>query len=250
MAVPVAPVAHAPAPASYHVQWGDTLSQVALEFYGSASDYPEIQAANPQIQDPDLIYAGDTLKIPAAGSRPARLHANSLPVVKGYTPKHAAYTPRHAAPSAAPLAVMHAAPAGNITVASGNMAQIARYLMEHGATKSAAAGIAACVWGESLGNPESVGSGGFGLIGWTGNTTGLPAGYFGPTGNVPADMLAQLEGVVGYVNANGGFGPINAAGGPVAAAKVFSSKYERPRDLYSDIHYGVAGDPNVIFNAI
>jgi hypothetical protein len=130
------------------------------------------------------------------------------------------------------------------------MVAIAAYFMNHGATKAAAAGIASCIWGESGGNPESVGSGGFGLIGWTGNTIGLPSGYNGPVGNESADMAAQLAGVVGYINANGGFGPINAAGGPVAAAQVFSSQYEKPAIMYSDIHYGGAGDPTGIFDAL
>lgn len=240
MAVAVPPVASAPAPASYHVKWGDTLSQIALDFLGSASDYPQIEDANPQITDPDLIYAGDTIKIPAAGTSPASLDSAVVPA-STHTPKHAAYTPKHAKPSAQ-VTPQHAA--------SGNMVQIARYLDAHGATKAAAAGIAACIWGESEGNPESVGSGGFGLIGWTGNTIGLPAGFNGPTGNVSADMNAELEGVVGYIEAEGGFGPVNAAGGPVAAAKVFSSQYERPRDLYSDIHYGGAGDPTGIYSAM
>jgi hypothetical protein len=135
-------------------------------------------------------------------------------------------------------------------VANGNVVQIARYLMNHGATRAAAAGIASCIWGESEGNAESQGSGGFGYIGWTGNTIGLPAGFNGPTGNISADINAELIGVVGYIHANGGFGPINAAGGPVAAAEVFSARYEKPAIMYSDIHFGGAGDPTAIYNAI
>jgi hypothetical protein len=130
------------------------------------------------------------------------------------------------------------------------MVQIARYFESHGATRAAAAGVAACIWGESEGNPESSGDGGFGYIGWTGNTIGLPKGFHGPTGNAAADSAAELPGVVGYINANGGWGPINKAGGPAAAAQVFSSRYERPAVLYSDIHYGGAGDPYAIYNAL
>ena len=224
-------VASAPAPASYHVKWGDTLSQIALDYYGNASDYEKI-AAYDHIADPDLIYAGSTLQIPDAAYIP---HTDYMPKhTTGYSPKHAKPTPHYS--------VQHAA--------SGNMVQIASYLEDHGATKAGAAGIAACIWGESGGNPESVGSGGFGLIGWTGNTIGLPPGYNGPTGNTAADMDTQLAGVVGYIEAEGGFGPINAAGSAVGAAQVFSSKYEKPAVLYSDIHYGGAGDPNYIYNAL
>jgi len=241
---------HAPAPASYTVKWGDTLSQIALDFYGNPRSYPEIQQANSEIVNPDLIYAGDTLKIPDAASVPPQQ----------YVPRHGtAHKPRHAKPSIKPMeirhsavkhtAVRHQAPHFSAP-ASGNMVQIARYFVNHGATKTAAAGVAACIWGESGGNPESVGSGGFGLIGWTGNNIGLPRGYFGPTGDVRYDMAVQLAGVVGYINANGGWGPINSAGSAVGAAMGFSSKYERPAILYADIHYGGAGDPVAICNAI
>jgi LysM repeat protein len=246
------PVANAPAPASYHVKWGDTLSQIALDFYGSASDYPQIQDANPQvIQDPNLIYAGDTLKIPGAhATDAASLDTEQVaPPASTHVPRHAAYTPRHAKASA-PVSARHSAVHTFSAVANGNLVQIARYLMNHGATRAAAAGITACIWGESGGNAESVGSGGFGLIGWTGNTIGLPGGFSGPTGNVTFDMNAELIGVVGYINANGGFGIINSAGGPVAAAQAFSSHFERPAVMFSDIHFGGAGDPTAIFNAI
>lgn len=82
-------------------------------------------------------------------------------------------------------------------------------------------------------------SGGWGLIGWTGNTVGLPPGYSGPTGNVQADMAAQLKGVIGYMNARGGRGPLNAAGNPVLAGDVWS-RYEAPLVPLSDTRPGVA----------
>jgi LysM repeat protein len=230
----------APAPVTYHVKRGDTLSQIALDYYGRASAYPEIAAYN-HIENPDLIYAGSTLTVPRPSFTP-KVTAEVLPPVTHHIPKHKVHhVPKHAKPTPK-YTPAHAA--------SGNVVQIARYLSQHGGTKAGAAGVAACIWGESGGNPESVGSGGFGLIGWTGNNIGLPGGYFGPTGNVTADMDTQLAGVVGYIGANGGWGPINAAGGPVGAAQVFSAKYERPAVQYSDIHYGGAGDPTAIFNAI
>ncbi len=46
---------------------GDTLSAIALEHYGDASKYPVIFDANrPMLKDPDLIYVGQVLRIPAA----------------------------------------------------------------------------------------------------------------------------------------------------------------------------------------
>ena len=49
----------------YTVQSGDSLSKIAKQFYGDASKYPVIFEANkPMLSDPDLIYPGQTLRIP------------------------------------------------------------------------------------------------------------------------------------------------------------------------------------------
>ena len=55
------------------VRSGDTLSQIALDTLGDASRYPEIATAN-NIADPDLIYPGQVLAIPAANT--SILHGN------------------------------------------------------------------------------------------------------------------------------------------------------------------------------
>ncbi len=50
----------------YKVVEGDTLSKIAKSFYGDAAKYPAIFEANkPLLQDPDEIYVGQTLRIPA-----------------------------------------------------------------------------------------------------------------------------------------------------------------------------------------
>jgi nucleoid-associated protein YgaU len=51
----------------YHtVVSGDTLSKIAKSYYGDAMKYPEIFDANrPMLSDPDLIYPGQVLRIPA-----------------------------------------------------------------------------------------------------------------------------------------------------------------------------------------
>ena len=53
--------------AQYHdVVRGDTLSAIAKKFYGDASKYPTIFEANkPMLSDPDKIYPGQKLRIPA-----------------------------------------------------------------------------------------------------------------------------------------------------------------------------------------
>ncbi len=56
----------APASTFYTVQSGDTLSKIAAEHYGAANKYMVIFEANkPMLTDPDKIYPGQTLRIPA-----------------------------------------------------------------------------------------------------------------------------------------------------------------------------------------
>jgi nucleoid-associated protein YgaU len=61
----------APSPATsattktYVVKKGDSLSKIAKESYGDANEWRKIYEANRDaIKDPDLIYPGQTLKIP------------------------------------------------------------------------------------------------------------------------------------------------------------------------------------------
>jgi nucleoid-associated protein YgaU len=51
---------------TYEVQAGDTLSKIAKREYGDANKWKRIYDANTDIlKDPDKIYPGQTLKIPA-----------------------------------------------------------------------------------------------------------------------------------------------------------------------------------------
>jgi nucleoid-associated protein YgaU len=59
-----------PAPSSgrtYTVVKGDSLSKIAKQFYGNANQWKKIYEANKDtIKNPDLIYPGQTFKIPDA----------------------------------------------------------------------------------------------------------------------------------------------------------------------------------------
>jgi nucleoid-associated protein YgaU len=56
-----------PAVKTYVVQKGDSLSKIAKDEYGNANAWQKIYEANRDIiKNPDLIYPGQTLKIPAA----------------------------------------------------------------------------------------------------------------------------------------------------------------------------------------
>lgn len=56
---------------TYTVVKGDCLWNIAKRFYGSGADYKRLAAANPAIKNPNLIYPGQVLIIPAADDLPA-----------------------------------------------------------------------------------------------------------------------------------------------------------------------------------
>ena len=51
---------------THTVQSGDTLWGIAKTYYGDGGQYTKIAAANPSMKNPNLIYAGQVLTIPAA----------------------------------------------------------------------------------------------------------------------------------------------------------------------------------------
>ncbi len=128
-------------------------------------------------------------------------------------------------------------------IAAGNyLLAIAQYLVENGYSKAAAAGVAGCVAGESGGNPESVGSGGGGLIGWTPLSSAAPNANI-ITGNPAQDMMTQLADLLYYNSSEIGQSlvtQLNAITDPVSAADFFSANFEKPAVLYSDVRPSVA----------
>lgn len=59
----------APEAVFYTVKSGDSLSKIAKAHYGDAMKYPAIFEANqPMLKDPDKIYPGQVLRIPAEAS--------------------------------------------------------------------------------------------------------------------------------------------------------------------------------------
>jgi hypothetical protein len=142
--------------------------------------------------------------------------------------------------------------------ASGSSVANATEAMKYLATNlfsgnlKAAAGAVASIFGESNWNPESVGTGGFGLIGWTGNTLGLPGGYKGPTGNASKDFDTQLAGIIGFVKASGDMGVIaemiQGANGGMSIAEL-AQLWGRGVERYgiNDVHaYGVDAATSIL----
>ena len=103
-----------------------------------------------------------------------------------------------------------------------NVTAIVTFLIAHGYSDNAAAGIAGNMYQESKGNPESEGMGGGGLIGFT----PLPAGYV--TGNAAVDLETQLEAVLTYNQQWAGYLPaLNDASSPASAAYIYVTDFER-----------------------
>jgi hypothetical protein len=169
--------------------------------------------------------------------------SQSMTQYKAKAGKHSNPAPRHvggsakpATHSASPKPTTSTSPSPSPTTsgavqcsadASGmlpeNYAAIVTFLTQHGYTGLAAAGIAGNIYQESKGDPESIGSGGGGLIGWT----PLPADFV--TGNVSADLETQLEALLTYNQQWAQYIPmLNSATSASDAAYVYMTYFERP----------------------
>ena len=128
-------------------------------------------------------------------------------------------------------------------IADGNYElAVGQYLVENGYSKAGAAGVVGCIDGESGGNPESVGSGGGGLIGWTPISSAAPNPNI-ITGNPATDMMTQLEDLLYYNSTEIGqslVNQLNAITDPVQAADFFSQNFEKPAVLDSDVRPSTA----------
>ena len=164
--------------------------------------------------------AGSTTNSHTATRKPTRRHAHhpSSPA-----PQPSSTSPNPSAPGT--TSGSHSVPkcTGTGGMLPENYATIVDFLVAHGYSDFAAAGIAGNMYDESGGNPESVGSGGGGLIGFT----PLPSGYV--TGNPAADLQTQLNAVLTYNQQWSQFIPaLNAATSAVQAADIYMNDFERP----------------------
>lgn len=154
-----------------------------------------------------------------------------------------------AAASALKSAQAAAAVSGATTTAIGdlpaNWRAIASYMASHGYTHQAAAGIAGNILQESGGNPESIGDGGGGLIGWT----PLPAGYV--TGNAGRDLATQLPAILAYNSREGSglIASLNRQPTPADAAAYYMNEFERPAKATENAERREAG-ANAVFKAM
>lgn len=148
-------------------------------------------------------------------------HARAThPSTRASTTAHRHHRARHHASAAGHATLTCSGTAGMLPA---NYAAIVSYLTAHGYTGIAAAGIAGNIYQESGGNPESVGSGGGGLIGWT----PLPGGFV--TGTPSADLQTQLAAILTFNQQWSQYIPaLNAATTATAAADIYMNDFERP----------------------
>ena len=110
----------------------------------------------------------------------------------------------------------------NYSMLPKNVTAIVSFLLANGYSHNAAAGIAGNIYQESKGNPESVGMGGGGLIGWTPLQSGMV------TGNPAADLQTQLSALLTYNKIWSSYIPaLNAAASPASAAYIYVTDFER-----------------------
>jgi LysM repeat protein len=187
---------------SYQIRPGDTLSGIAARYHTSVA---ALMRANPQIHNPNLIYAGQWLKLPgssdsfepapAAGGtrytvRPgdtlsaigARFGVSYQSIAKAngianpnliYVGQQLVIPGRSGTPSPAPSAAPrsrsgHVTGIENRPGVRGTAEQAIDFFMAKGLTRAQAAGIAANLLYESGFNPSAVGDGGtsFGIAQW------------------------------------------------------------------------------------
>ena len=226
---------------TYTVRHGDTLYGIAKRFYGHGRFWHSLYQANrAKISRPDLIFAGQVLTIPSnpqgASTDPAA--TSTADVNSGSQGTQSSTGTQSQSSSSASLSS-----AVQKDIASGNdLLAVAQFLEKNGYSKAAAAGVASCVDGESGGNPESVGSGGGGLIGWT------PIGSAAPntniiTGNASQDMMTQLQDLLFYNSNEIGQAQVtqlNSISDPLEAADFYSQNFEKPAVTDSDVVASVA----------
>ena len=263
--------------ATYTVQRGDTLYGIAARCYGHGDYWHGLYRANKsKIGDPNLIYSGQKLTIPprhevCGGWHPSTSGAStSGSSTSGSSTSGSSSTgwsSSGSSSSGSPSSDVATSGSSSSSSASGTSSSgstttssgvssavqsdisggnyllaVAQYLVDNGYSKAAAAGVVSCIDGESAGNPESVGSGGGGLIGWT------PLGSAQPdaniiTGNPSADMVTQLEDLLFYNSSEIGqtwVTQLDSQTDPVAAADFYSQHFEKPAVTDSDVRANIA----------
>jgi LysM repeat protein len=216
----------------YTVQPGNTLSGISDRYCGTWNDWPAIYNDNKEVvgDNPNLIEVGEKLKL---NCKISALAASYIKTQADPPADPPADPSTASAPSTDGLGSM-ISQLDSQGYDGSAMAATALFLFQHGYSRIGAAGVVACIAGESGGNPESVGDGGGGLIGWTPLRPGLV------TGNPTSDLNTQLSALLQYNDQFGSVSALNNQPNPVAAADYYSQEFERPAVTDSDVRSAVA----------
>lgn len=153
---------------------------------------------------------------PAIASRPAA-QPTAQPSHQPTPAPSPSATPTHSAAAATTVSCSDSS-----SLLPANVTAIVSFLRASGYSDNAVAGIAGNIYQESKGDPESIGMGGGGLIGWT----PLPSGFV--TGSTSADLQTQLSALLTYNNGWSSYLPaLNSAASPAAAADIYVTDFER-----------------------
>jgi len=162
---------------------------------------------------------------PSASPSPSRSvpTATPRPTTTAQPAQSATQPVRQAAAATTPAAGAGAVSCSDTSsLLPGNVTAIVNFLLSNGYSANAAAGIAGNIYQESKGDPESVGMGGGGLIGWT----PLQSGFV--TGDPAADLQTQLAAILTYDNGWSAYlRALNAAATPADAAYIYVTDFER-----------------------
>jgi hypothetical protein len=173
-------------------------------------------ASSPAARPVTSATAGPSTARPAAGqpasAPPSQRPSAPAPTVSG--------SPSPSASQGSVTATVSCS--DNSYLLPANVTAIVNFLLASGYTHNAVAGMAGNIYQESKGDPESIGMGGGGLIGWT----PLPSGFV--TGNPAADLRTQLAAILTYNNGWSAYIPaLNSAATPADAAYIYVTDFER-----------------------
>ena len=194
------PAAHHAA-ASYTVHQGDTLSAIAARSYGTSADWPAVWWANRhQVKNPNMVFVGQRLVLPASGHVTAAMASAAQAAIPAPPPPDPAPT--------APVTYSQQDPSSAAPVYTAAPAPVAAS-SSSGVNWNA---IAAC---ESGGNWSiSTGNGFYGGLQFTEQTwLGYGGGQYASSANLatPSEQIAVAQRVL----AGQGIGawPVCGAGG-------------------------------------
>lgn len=174
---------------THTVQSGDTLSAIAMRFYGQADDWGWLYEANrPRIDDPGLIYPGQVLNVPH--DPPASFTAKGTDAVRDHDEQGGASQPK---PSQGSLA---RADYSQVTALSGTLgcSGLEELWQSAGGSPSAAVTAASIAMAESGGNQYATGS--VGERGyWQINPVNGTLSTYDAYGNAQAAIILSHNGI-------------------------------------------------------